>query len=120
MNSKVKLELYEIFKDIEFKRYVHGVSDARTRLLLSGTHEEELGRHRGRNGMTECMLCGDECESVVHALWECPTHTDSREEFMVKLRATLGETFKDFEAFEIYCLLCHCCLCCDCCLCCLY
>ena len=37
-------------KNIEFKRYLHGVSDAGTRLLFkfrSGTHglNEELGRH---------------------------------------------------------------------------
>ena len=33
----------------------------------SGTHgwNEELGRHRGRNGRTECVLCGDEYESVL-------------------------------------------------------
>ena len=32
----------------------------------SGTHglNEELGRHRGREGKTECSLCGDECENV--------------------------------------------------------
>ena len=61
--------------------------DAGTRLFVliiwSGTHcwNEELGRHRGRNGRTD--LCGDECESVVHVLWECPAYKDSREEFMV-------------------------------------
>ena len=33
---------------------------------------EELGRHRGKNGDRQCKLCGDECESVVHVLWECP------------------------------------------------
>ena len=32
---------------------------------------EELGRHRGREGKSECTLCGAECESVVHVLWEC-------------------------------------------------
>ena len=70
LNSKVKLELYKIFgKEVEFKRYLHGVSDAGIRLLFkfrSGTHglNEELGRHRGRNGRTECVLCGDVCESV--------------------------------------------------------
>ena len=39
----------------------------------SGTHglNEELGRHRGREGKTECSLCGDECENVSHVLWEC-------------------------------------------------
>ena len=100
LNSKVKLELYKAFgKEVEFKRYLHGVSDAGTRLLFkfrSGTHglNEELGRHRGRNGRTECILCGDECESVVHVLWECPAYKDSREEFLVKLRTTLAEAFE--------------------------
>ena len=46
-----------------FKRYLHGVGDAGTRLLFkfrSGTHSlnEELGRHRGREGKSECVLCG--------------------------------------------------------------
>ena len=44
---------------------------------------EELGTHKGRNGMTGCILCGDECESVVHVLWESPACNDSREEFVV-------------------------------------
>ena len=43
------------------------MSDARTRLLFkfrSGTHglNEELGRHRGREGKLECTSCGAECE----------------------------------------------------------
>jgi len=33
-------------------------------------------------------------------LWECPAYKDSREEFMIKLRSTLGEAFKDFEALK--------------------
>ena len=76
LNSKVKLQLYKSFgKEVDFKTYLHGVSDAGTRLLFqfrSGTHglNEELGRHRGKNSRTECVLCGDECESVVHVLWE--------------------------------------------------
>ena len=41
-----------------------------------------------------------ECESVVHVLWECPAYKDSRAEFMVRFRATVGETFKDFEALD--------------------
>ena len=35
---------------------------------------EELGRHRGREGnlgKTECSLCGNECDNVSHVLWEC-------------------------------------------------
>ena len=37
----------------------------------SGTHSlnEELGRHRGREGKTKCLLCGNECENVSHVLW---------------------------------------------------
>ena len=50
--------------------------------------------------MTECMLCGDERESVVHVLWKCPAYKNSREKFMVKLRDILGEAFKDFEALD--------------------
>ena len=106
LNSKVKLGLHNAFtKEVQFKRHLQGVSDAGTRLLFkftSGTHglNEELGRHRGRNGRTECVLCGDECESVVHVLWECPAYKDSREEFMIKLRSTLGEAFKYFEALD--------------------
>ena len=106
LNSKVKLGLYKSFsKEVEFKRYLHGISDAGTRPLFkfrSGTRglNEELGRHRGRNGRTECVLCGDECESVVHVLWECPAYKDSREEFMIKLRSTLGEGFIDFKALD--------------------
>ena len=48
----IKLGLYKAFsKEVEFKRYLHGVSDAGTRLLFkfrSGKHglNEELGKHR--------------------------------------------------------------------------
>ena len=42
-------------------------------------------------------LCDDECESVVHVLWECPAYKDSREEFKVKLKATLGKAFRDLK-----------------------
>ena len=49
-------------KEVEFKRHIHGDG----RLLFnfrSGTHglNEELGRHRGREGKSECALCGAEC-----------------------------------------------------------
>ena len=56
LDNKVKLAMYKKFgKRVEFKKYLHGVSDAGTRLLFkfrSGTHglNEELGRHRGREG----------------------------------------------------------------------
>ena len=42
LNSKVKLQLYKSFgKELHFKTYMHGVSDAGTRLLFkfrSGMH----------------------------------------------------------------------------------
>ena len=48
--------------------YLHGVSDTGARLLFKfrAGINEELGRHKGRNGMTGFILCGDECDSVVH------------------------------------------------------
>ena len=50
---------------------------------------EELGRHRGREGKLECNLCGAECKSVVHVLW--------LRGFMVKLEELLGDRYVDFE-----------------------
>ena len=83
------MALYKTFgKNVEFKKYLHGVSDAGTRLLfiMSGTHglTEELGRHRRREGKSECTLCGAECESVVHVLWECSAYSSSRASFMLR------------------------------------
>ena len=80
LHSKVKLELHKTLgEEVELKMYLHGISDAGTRLLFkfrSGTHslDKELGSHKGMNGMTACILCGDKCESVVHVLWECPAY----------------------------------------------
>ena len=54
--------MYKTFgKEVEFNRYLHGVNDAGTRLLLKLRSRTlslngELGRHRRRNGMTECIL----------------------------------------------------------------
>ena len=78
-------------KRVEFKKYLHGVSDAGSRLLFkfrSGRHglNEELGRPRGREGKSECTLCGAECESVVHVLWECTAYSSSRASFTEKLQ----------------------------------
>ena len=55
---------------------LHCVGDAGNRLLFklrSGTHglTEELGRHRGREGRKECLLCDAECESDSHVSWDC-------------------------------------------------
>ena len=102
LDSKVKLEMYKTFgKKVEFKRYLHGISGAGTRLLFkfrSGTHglNEELGRHRGREGRTQCMLCDDECESVAHVLWDCPAYVNIRRSFMEKLSHLLGSKYSQF------------------------
>ena len=65
----------------------------------SGTHglNEELGRHRGREGKKECVLCGDECESVSHTLW---AYTSMRAQFLVKLKASLGGSYARFETMS--------------------
>ena len=77
LNTKVKIDINKWFdKSVEFKKYLHGVCDAGSRLLFKfrlGMHglNEEFGRHRGREGRTKCSLCGDECENVSHVLLEC-------------------------------------------------
>ena len=103
LNSKVKLDMYKRFgKEVEFKRYLRGVGDAGTRLLFkfrSGTHglNEELGRHRGRVGKSEYVLCGAECKSVVHVLWECSAYSNIRVTFVEKLRELLGNRYAKFD-----------------------
>ena len=37
------------------------------------------------------LICGGKNERVVHVLWECPGHRDSRDTFVVILRELLGE-----------------------------
>ena len=68
----------------------------------SGTHglNEELGRHRGREGKTECSLCGNECENVSHVLWECSAYCSTRASFMKKLQELLEDDYEDFESLE--------------------
>ena len=98
-----RLTMYEKFgKKVEFKKYLHGVREAGTRLLFkfrSGTHglNEELGRHRGREGKLECTLCGAECDSLVHVLWECTAYSSSRASFTEKLHELLGNSYTDFD-----------------------
>ena len=81
------------------------MADAGSRLLFkfrSGTHgfNEELGRHRGREGNKECDLCGNECESVSHVLWECPTYSSSRADFLLELHEKLGNEFECFDSLD--------------------
>ena len=70
---------------------LNGVGDAGTRLLFklrSGTNgfNEELGRHRGREGKYMCNLCGEDCESVGHFLWNCPVYSERRALFLEHLK----------------------------------
>ena len=53
---------------------------------------EEFGRHRWREGKAECTLCGAECESVMHVLWECAAYSSRRLEFLEKLQEILGDS----------------------------
>ena len=98
--------MYKRFgKSVEFKKYLHGICDAGSRLLFkfrSGTHglNEELGRHRGREGKTECSLCGNECENVSHVLWECSAYSSTRASFMKKRQELLEDDYEDFESLE--------------------
>ena len=78
--------------------YLHGACNAGYRLMFkfgSGTHRlnEELGRHRQREGRKECTLCDDQCESVSHVLWDCPVCCTLRKDFMCKVQEVLGYEF---------------------------
>ena len=68
----------------------------------SGTHDlkEELGRHRGSEGMTKCSLCGNERENVSHVLWECSAYSSIRDSFMKKLQELLEDAYEDFESLD--------------------
>ena len=106
LNTKVNLDIYKRFgKCVEFKKYLHGICDAGSRLLFkfrSSTHglNEELGRHRGREGQIECSLCENECENVSHVLWECSAYSSTRASFMKKLQELLDDDYEDFESLD--------------------
>ena len=46
----------------------------------------------------QCKLCGEECESAVHVLWECPVYDTIRNTFMGELDNPLGGSFEEFSA----------------------
>ena len=56
---------------------------------------EELGRHRGREGKKECSICGDECENVSHVFWKCSAYRllvySTRASFMKKRQELLKD-----------------------------
>ena len=69
----------------------------------SATHNlnEELGRHRGREGKRECSLCEGECENVSHLLWECSAYSSTRACFMKKLQELIENEYEDFESLDM-------------------
>ena len=69
-------------------------------ILHSHGLNEELGRHRGREGKTECSLCGNECENVSHVLWECSAYSSTRASFMKKLQVLLEDDYEDFVSLD--------------------
>ena len=78
LDIKTKLHMYKRFvKQSDFNKYLRAFCEVGNRQFRSGTHglNEELGRHSGREGKGECSICGAECESVVHVLWECPAYS---------------------------------------------
>ena len=69
----------------------------------SGTHglNEGLGRHRGREGKSECVLCGAEFESVVHVLWECTAYSNIGGTFVEQLRELLGNNMQSLTSLIV-------------------
>ena len=57
-----------------------------------------LGRHRGREGKCMCNLCGEDCESVGHFLWNCPVYSERRALFLEHLKNNLGNEFEHFKS----------------------
>ena len=55
---------------------------------------EELGRRRGTEGKSECVLCSAECEKVVHMLWECSAYSIILVIFVEKV---LGNRYVNFD-----------------------
>ena len=89
------LTIYKYFgKEIKFKHYLLGVSDAGTLLLLKFhfvTHglNEKVGRHRNKVGKCMCKTCSEDCESVNHFFWNCPHY--------LKCHALFSEHLKKLE-----------------------
>ena len=51
-------------------------------------------------GNKECELCGNECENVSHVLWECPTYSSSRADFLLELQEKLENGFENLDSFD--------------------
>ena len=47
-----------------------------------------------------CNLCGEDCESVDHFLWNCPAYSDRHALFLDHLKNTLGKEFEHFKSCD--------------------
>ena len=48
-----------------------------------------------------CNLCGDDCESVGHFLWNCPVYSERRALFLEHIKNNLGKEFEHFKSYNI-------------------
>ena len=51
-----------------------------------------------------CNLCGEDCESVVHFLWNCPIYSEHLRcsLFLEHLKNNLGKEFEHLKSCDIY------------------
>ena len=50
--------------------------------------------------MIEMVLCGAECERVLHVLWECSSYSTCRDKFQEALKQLLGARYVEFETLS--------------------
>ena len=51
-------------------------------------------------GGFHCTLCGAECESVVHVLWECSSYSTCMDNFQEALKHLLGARYTEFKTLS--------------------
>ena len=103
LNTKVTLDIYKWFsKSVVLRSIYMEYVIQKVDFYLSVTHglNEELGRHKGREGKMECSLCWDECENVSHVLWECSAYNSTEASFMKKLQELLEDDYEDFKLLD--------------------
>ena len=48
-----------------------------------------------------CNLCGEDCESVGHFLWNCPVYSERRALFLELLKNNFGHKFEHLKSYNI-------------------
>ena len=61
-----------------------------------------MGGHSGREGKTECSLCGGECKNVSHVFYGSVqyNYSSTRICFIKKLQELLEDEYEDFESLD--------------------